>query len=82
MFDRQLFDPNVFINALRQFQDTEPDQRGSLANALSDAIIGKRVDLGEVRRNLIDAGDAELMDTLDRFLELIEPYLQESGSDD
>ena len=72
-------DPRVFIAALREFHEAPAEQRGGLANALSDAIITKRVDLAEVRRALIDDGEHELLDTLDRLLELIEPYIEEGG---
>ena len=79
MFEGQVQDPQVFIAALRQFHEAEPKERGQLANALSDAIITKRVDLAEVRQALLDTGEADLMDTLDRLLELIEPYIEEGG---
>ena len=65
-------EPRVFIEALRQFHDTEPSARGELANALSEAIIRKRVDLGAVRQELLDGGAPELLDTLDRLIDLIE----------
>ena len=79
MFEGQVQDPEVFIEALREFHEAEASRRGSLANALSDAIITKRVDLAAVRHALLDAGEHELMDTLDRLLDLIEPYIEEGG---
>ena len=79
MFEGQTHDPNVFIAALREYHDAAPDQRGHLANALSDAIIHKRIDLAAVRQALLDHGDHELIDTLDRLLDLIEPYIEEGG---
>ena len=79
MFEGQVQDPQVFVTALRQFHEAEPSQRGHLANALSDAIITKRVDLAEVRQVLLNSGEADLMDTLDRLIELIEPYIEEGG---
>ena len=79
MFEGQVQDPRVFIEALREFHETDPEQRGELANALSDLIIGKRVDLAEVRLLLADTGEHELMDTLDRLVDLIEPYIEEGG---
>lgn len=79
MFEGQVHDPNVFIAALREFHGAQPESRGHLANALSDAIVAKRVDLAAVRQALLDDGEAELMDTLDRLLELIEPYIEEGG---
>ena len=79
MFEGQVQDPKVFVEALREFHQTGPEQRGQLANALSDAIITKRVDLAAVRHLLIDTGEHELMDTLDRLLDLIEPYIEEGG---
>lgn len=82
MFEGQVQDPQVFITALRQFQEAEPIQRGQLANALSDAIITKRVDLAEVRQALLNSGEADLMDTLDRLMDLIEPYIEEGGVDE
>jgi len=82
MFESQTHDPNVFIAALRQFHESEPEQRGGLANAISEAIITKRVDLAEVRQVLLDEGRHELMDTLDRLLDLIEPYIEEGGVDE
>jgi len=82
MFEGQVHDPKVFIAALRQFHEAESAERGELANALSDLIIAKRVDLAEVRLALIDAGDHELIDTLDRLVDLIEPYIEEGGVDE
>ena len=82
MFERQTQDPHVFIAALRQFHEAQPQQRGELANALSEAIITKRVDLAEVRQALLDDGQHALMDTLDRLLDLIEPYIEEGGVDE
>jgi hypothetical protein len=82
MFEGQVQDPRVFIDALREFHGTEPQQRGALANALSEAIITKRVDLAAVRQELLDDGEAELMDTLDRLLDLIEPYIEEGGAEE
>ena len=82
MFEGQVHDPHVFINALQQYHDTDPERRGELANMISEAIITKRVDLAEVRQALINGGQDALMDTLDRLLELIEPYLAEGGSEE
>ena len=72
-------DPEVFVATLRQFHGTPVPQRGEIANALSDAIITKRVDLAAVRQLLLDGGEAELLDELDRLLDLIEPYIEEGG---
>ena len=82
MFEGQVHDPKVFILALREYHDSEASQRGELANAMSDLIIHKRVDLAAVRQGLIETGDHELMDTLDRLLDLIEPYIEEGGVDE
>ncbi len=82
MFDRQVHDPQLFIDALRQFHESDAQQRGQLANALADAIITKRVDLGEVRLRLHDAADQDLLHTLDALLDLIEPYIEEGGVDE
>ena len=79
MFEGQVQDPKVFVEALREFHETNPEQRGQIANAISDAIITKRVDLAAVRHLLIDTGEHELMDALDRLLDLIEPYIEEGG---
>ena len=79
MFEGQVHDPQVFIAALREFHEAPAQQRGSLANAISDAIITKRVDLAAVRQELLDAGEHELMDTLNRLIDLIEPYIEEGG---
>ena len=79
MFEGQVQDPRVFIAALREFHESEAAQRGGLANALSEAIITKRVDLGAVRQELLNTGAHELMDTLDRLVDLIEPYIEEGG---
>ena len=82
MFESNVHSPQVFIAALRQFHEAEPKARGPLANALSDAIITKRVDLAEVRQALLDNGEADLMDSLDRLIDLIEPYIEEGGVDE
>ena len=79
MFEGQTQEPTVFIEALREFHESEAAQRGPLANALSDAIITKRVDLAAVRHALLEHGEHELIDTLDRLLDLIEPYIEEGG---
>ena len=79
MFEGQVQEPRVFIAALREFHESEPERRGGLANALSEAIITKRVDLAAVRQALIDTGAHELMDALDRLVDLIEPYIEEGG---
>ena len=82
MFEQNVQDPKVFIEALRQFHGTPADQRGELANAMSEVIIRKRVDLAEVRQLLIDSGDHGLMETLDQLIDLIEPYIEEGGVDE
>jgi hypothetical protein len=79
MFEGQVHEPKVFIAVLREFHEAEASQRGALANALSEAIIRKRVDLAAVRQELLDTGEHELTDTLDRLLDLIEPYIEEGG---
>jgi len=79
MFEGQVQNPAVFIAALRQYHEADPDQRGHMANTLSEAIIRKRVDLAAVRQELLDAGEHDLMDTLDRLVDLIEPYIEEGG---
>ena len=78
MFEGQVHDPQVFIALLREFHDAKPEHRGALANTLSDAIVAKRVDLAAVRQALLDSGH-DLMDTLDRLVDLIEPYIEEGG---
>ena len=79
MFEGQVHDPRIFIAALREFHEAQAEQRGHMANALSDAIITKRVDLAAVRQGLLDAGEHDLMDTLNRLIDLIEPYIEEGG---
>ncbi len=79
MFEANTHKPELFIAALQQYHDTEGSEKGELANALSELIIRKRVDLGQVRLSLLDAGDAVLIDTLDRLMDLIEPYIEEGG---
>ncbi len=79
MFEGQVQDPKVFIVVLREFHGAPASHRGKLANALSDSIISKRVDLAAVRQELLDVGEHELMDTLDRLIDLIEPYIEEGG---
>ena len=82
MFEGQVHDPQVFVEALREFHEAPANERGQLANAISDAIITKRVDLAAVRQVLLDTGEHALMDTLDRLLDLIEPYIEEGGVDE
>ena len=79
MFEGQVQDPKVFIMALREFHDASSAERGPLANAISDAIITKRVDLAAVRQELLDTGEHDLMDALERLIDLIEPYIEEGG---
>ena len=79
MFESNVQDPKVFVAALQEYHELAAEQRGELANALSELIIRKRVDLAEVRRLLLDTGEHELMDDLDRLLDLIEPYIEEGG---
>ena len=79
MFEGQVQDPQVFIVSLREFHEAEAARRGALANALSELIITKRVDLAAVRHALLEASEHELMDTLDRLIDLIEPYIEEGG---
>jgi hypothetical protein len=82
MFERNVQDPRVFVDALRQYHQADVAERGDLANALSDLIITKRVDLAEVRQVLLDEGGHELLDELDRLMDLIEPYIEEGGGVD
>lgn len=82
MFEGQVQDPRVFIDALRQYHEIEGAQRAELANALSDLIIAKRVDLAEVRRVLIEESEHGLMETLTALIDLIEPYIEEGGVDE
>ena len=79
MFEEQTQDPNMFIQTLREFHETPTEQRGQLANHMSDLIVGKRVDLGAVRQELLKTGLGELIETLDRLVDLIEPYIEEGG---
>ncbi len=79
MFEGQTHDPQVFIAVLREYHEAPSEQRGELANTVSEAIIAKRVDLAQVRQALLDTGEHELMDTLDRLIDLIEPYIEEGG---
>ncbi len=82
MFESNTRDPQIFVEALREFHETSERERGELANALSDLIITKRVDLAAVRQRLLDTGESELMNTLDRLIDLIEPYIEEGGVDE
>jgi len=79
MFEGRVQEPKAFIEVLREFHEGQASERGKLANTLSDAIISKRVDLAAVRQVLLDSGEHELMDTLDRLIDLIEPYIEEGG---
>ncbi|PIQ84061.1 MAG: hypothetical protein COV75_04285 [Candidatus Omnitrophica bacterium CG11_big_fil_rev_8_21_14_0_20_63_9] len=72
----------MFIEALREFQATDASRRGELANALSDMIIAKRVDLAQVRQLLLDEGEQGLLDELNQLIDLIEPYIEEGGVDE
>lgn len=82
MFEANIQNPEIFIAALQQYHDAEGAERGEIANALSELIIRKRVDLAQVRLHLLDAGEATLIDTLDRLIDLIEPYIEEGGVDE
>jgi hypothetical protein len=78
----QVHEPEVFIAVLREFHEAARESRGRLANSLSELIIRKRVDLAAVRHYLLERGDHELTDTLDRLIDLIEPYIEEGGVDE
>lgn len=71
--------PGEFIETLRVYGQTVPAQRGTLANSMSDLIVQKRVDLAAVRLQLLDGGHHELLDALNRLVDLIEPYIEEDG---
>ena len=82
MFEANTHNPELFIAALKQYQDAEGPEKGQIADALSELIIRKRIDLAQVRLRLLDAGEATLIDTLDRLIDLIEPYIEEGGVDE
>ncbi|MBI3996579.1 MAG: hypothetical protein HY352_02860 [Candidatus Omnitrophica bacterium] len=82
MFEQNIQEPNLFIEALRQYHEANTAQRGDLANALSELIIRKRVDLAQVRQLLLREEEHALISTLDALLDLIEPYLEEGGVDE
>lgn len=77
-----IHEPLLFIAVLREYHEAGQEARGSLANALSEVIIAKRVDLAQVRHHLLEQGAHELTDTLDRLIDLIEPYIEEGGVDE
>ena len=82
MFEGQVQHPELFVAVLREYHEAPRDSRGHLANNLSELIIRKRVDLAAVRHCLLERGDHELTDTLDRLMDLIEPYIEEGGVDE
>ena len=82
LMTKYIKDPDSFIDALRRYHETPETARGHLANAMVDAIIGKHVDLALVRRQLLDGGHAELYDTLERLMDIVQPYLEEIGDNE
>ena len=72
-------DPAVFVGDLRRYHESAAVEQGKLANELAELIISKRVDLAAVRQLLLDGGHADLMDALNRLVDLIEPYIEEGG---
>ena len=76
------YEPAAFIDALRAYAAAPAAQRGAFANALSDAMISKRVNLAAVRQQLDEGGERELLDALDQLQDIIEPYLLEEGVDE
>ena len=82
MFEANTHNPELFIAALQQYHEAEGPEKGELANTLSELIIRKRVDLAQVRLRLLDTGEAKLIDTMDRLIDLIEPYIEEGGVDE
>ena len=82
MMVERVHDPVVFIAVLREYHEAPVDGRGALANAMADSIITKRVDLAAVRQQLLTTGAHDLLDTLDRLIDLIEPYIEEGGVDE
>jgi len=81
-FAGDLQHPDEFIVALRAFHESTVFQRGPLANAMSEVITQKRIDLAQVRQQLLDRGETELLDSLNRFVDLLEPYLEEGGAEE
>ena len=79
MFDCGMHEPQAFVEHLEAYRISALKEQSQLANKLSDAIIGKRVDLSVVRQILLDNGRQDLMETLDHLLEVIEPYIEEGG---
>jgi hypothetical protein len=78
-FEDRIQEPSEFIQTLREYHATSPERRGTLANRMSESIVSKRVDLAAVRQELLETGAHELLDTLNRLMDLIEPYIEEGG---
>ena len=79
MFESNVQEPSAFIETLRLYHEAPADERGQLANKISELIVGKRVDLAAVRQELMEAGERDLADTLNQLVDLIEPYIEEGG---
>jgi hypothetical protein len=80
MKDARFQSPEAFIETLRQYQSSDENARAALANVLADSVLSNRVNLSQVRQELFQSGQSDLMDTLDGLLEIISPYLQEDGT--
>jgi hypothetical protein len=82
MAGEHLHDPDVFIDVLREFHAAPQERRGPLADRMTEAIITKHVDLAVVRHTLLEQDARELLDTLERLMDLLEPYIEEGGAEE
>ena len=77
-----MMEMDQFLDELRQLHAEGGQISGPRANRIAEAIMAGHLHLGHVREALMERGEADVVDTLNALVDLIEPYLQEDVSDD
>ena len=75
-------DTAAFLDELRQWRAEGGQPTGARANKIAEEIMKGHLHLGEVREQLLQSGEADVVDALNALVDLIEPYLQEDVSNE
>lgn len=75
-------DITEFLEELRQLHAEGGQPTGARANRIAEEIMKGHLHLGEVRETLIKQGEADVVETLNGLVDMIEPYLHEDTADD